>query len=61
MTDEILQTDLGKKLKEKGVCYHRYLTDKNAYIGQDEKITFNHWQKSFMTDDKDEAVAYAEK
>jgi hypothetical protein len=31
VTDEILTTDLGQKLKDKGVCYQRNLTDGAAY------------------------------
>lgn len=33
VTDEILTTELGQKLKDLRVCYHRYLTDRDAYEG----------------------------
>jgi hypothetical protein len=32
-TDAILATDLGQKLKELGLCYHRDLTDRDAFAG----------------------------
>lgn len=43
VTDEILSTELGQKLKEKGVCYQRNLTDAEAYKGEDESSVYNHW------------------
>lgn len=49
VTDELLKTDLGKKLKDKGVCYIRCLTDREAYEGQGwahGKPVYNHWQLS---------------
>jgi hypothetical protein len=54
-TDAILATDFGQKLKELGVCYHRDLTDRDAYIGTQELGVYNHWQKSMLTEDPDEA------
>jgi len=58
-TDEIMKTEVGRKLKEKGICYIRCLTDKEAYknsekntfLGKDELGVYNHWQTSFMTED----------
>ena len=32
-TDAILATDLGQKLKELGLCYHRDLTDRETFAG----------------------------
>ena len=51
VTDAILETELGRKLKDLGVCYHRNLTDRDAYVGKVEYGVYNHWQKSFGTDD----------
>ena len=54
-TDAILATDLGQKLKELGLCYHRDLTDREAFAGTEQIGVYNHWQKSMLTDDPDEA------
>ena len=59
-TDDILATEFGQKLKEKGLCYHRNLTDREAYKGRQEIGVYNHWQKSFLTEDADEAEAIAQ-
>jgi len=53
-TDELLGTAFGQKLKEKGICYIRCLTNKTKY-GDDMDGVYNHWQTSFMTNDKKEA------
>lgn len=58
-TDAILDTGLGRKLRELGICYHRDLTDRDHYAGTDEIGVYNHWQKSMLTDDPDEAEAIA--
>ncbi len=50
-TDAILATDLGDKLKRLGLCYHRDLTDREAFAGTAEIGVYNHWQKSMLTDD----------
>jgi alpha-ketoglutarate-dependent taurine dioxygenase len=50
-TDALLATDFGRKLKELGVCYIRNLTDRDSFEGQVEYGVYNHWQKSFQTDD----------
>ena len=50
-TDALLATEFGQKLKELGVCYVRNLTDRDAFAGQVEYGVYNHWQKSFETDD----------
>jgi len=51
-TDAILQTPLGQKLKDKGLCYVRNLTDKRYHEKYpDNEAIYNHWQDSFMTDD----------
>ena len=54
-TDAILETGLGQKLKELGLCYHRDLTDRDAFAGTEEIGVYNHWQKSMLTEDPDEA------
>lgn len=59
-TDALLATDLGQKLKNLGVCYHRTLTDEKSYVGEIGYGVYNHWQKSFGTEDPDEAVRKAE-
>lgn len=43
VTDELMTTKLGQKLKEKGLCYWRNLTDKAGYAGEDESTVYNHW------------------
>jgi len=58
-TEAILETPLGEKLKKLGLCYHRNLTDREAFRGTDEIGVYNHWQKSLMTEDPDEAEARA--
>lgn len=57
-TEEVLATPFGQKLKDLGICYVRCLTDKDAYKdkpkgwnGLDEVGVYNHWQRSFGTDD----------
>jgi len=51
-TKDILATPLGQKLKEKGVCYIRCLTDrdqpkyklrKKGWSGVEEHGIYNHW------------------
>jgi hypothetical protein len=59
-TDAILATEFGQKLKRLGICYHRNLTDRDAYIGTEELGVYNHWQKSMLTEDPDEAVRVAQ-
>ena len=50
-TDAILETEFGQKLRELGICYHRDLTDREAFAGTEEIGVYNHWQKSMLTDD----------
>ncbi len=59
-TDAILATDLGRKLKELGLCYHRDLTDREAFDGSEQIGVYNHWQKSMLTDDPEAALKFAE-
>jgi len=59
-TDAILATEFGQKLKDLGLCYHRDLTDREAYVGTEELGVYNHWQKSMLTEDPDEAVRAAQ-
>jgi hypothetical protein len=60
--DYIMQTKLGEKLKEKGLCFLRRMTDAEAPAGSGTNgAVYNHWQQSWMTNDPDEAVAKAGK
>ena len=47
-TQELLTTEFGQKLKEKGICYTRCLTDEEHYRStqQSEFDVYNHLQKS---------------
>jgi len=58
-TDKLLDTEFGQKLKELGVCYHRNLTDRDAFADKTEFGVYNHWQKSFDTDDPNVAASRA--
>ncbi|MGA9275838.1 TauD/TfdA family dioxygenase [Ilumatobacter sp.] len=58
-TDKLLSTPFGQKLKQLGVCYHRNLTDRDAFVGKTEYGVYNHWQKSFDTDDPEHAASRA--
>ena len=59
-TDALLATDFGQRLKRLGLCYHRNLTDRNAFAGLVEYGVYNHWQRSFDTEDPGVAVARAQ-
>lgn len=50
-TDALMATPLGEKLRRLGVCYHRNLTDREAFAGRLEVGVYNHWQQSLGTDD----------
>jgi hypothetical protein len=57
-----MQTELGQKLKDKGLCFIRRMTDAEAYKnGANPGIVYNHWQKSWLTNDQDEAEEAAKK
>ena len=58
-TGDILATEFGQKLKQLGLCYHRDLTDRDAFSGREEIGVYNHWQKSFLTEDPDRAAELA--
>jgi len=58
-TDLILQTEFGQKLKDKGVCYVRNLTDAEFYKNKDQSMIYNHWQHSFGTTNPDEVEPIA--
>lgn len=58
-TEALAETAFGQKLKRFGLCYHRNLTDREAFAGREEIGVYNHWQKSMMTDNPDEAEAAA--
>jgi len=59
VTESILATPFGQKLKKLGICYHRDLTDRDSYKGRVEYGVYNHWQLSMLTDDPDEAIVQA--
>ena len=50
-TEALLETELGRKLAELGVCYRRDLTDRNAFSGREQVGVYNHWQQSLQTED----------
>eukprot|EP00996_Jenningsia_fusiforme_P000328 NODE_1277_length_1605_cov_21.548843_g1142_i0.p1 GENE.NODE_1277_length_1605_cov_21.548843_g1142_i0~~NODE_1277_length_1605_cov_21.548843_g1142_i0.p1 ORF type:complete len:440 (+),score=74.59 NODE_1277_length_1605_cov_21.548843_g1142_i0:62-1321(+) len=58
-TQLLMRTDLGQKMKTKGVCRVRTLTDAEKYSGKNEHAVYNHWQQSYMTDSAEEAEARA--
>ncbi|MFT5520738.1 MAG: hypothetical protein ACI9IA_001334 [Enterobacterales bacterium] len=58
-TDDILATDFGQKLKEKGLCYHRDMTNREYFKGREQIGVYNHWQKSMLTEDPEEAIEIA--
>ena len=58
VTDSLMQTELGRKLRDLGVCYIRCLTDREAYEGQgwmEGAAVYNHWQLSFGAKTPEEA------
>eukprot|EP00811_Abedinium_folium_P032306 NODE_5362_length_1778_cov_16.537856.p1 GENE.NODE_5362_length_1778_cov_16.537856~~NODE_5362_length_1778_cov_16.537856.p1 ORF type:complete len:402 (-),score=97.71 NODE_5362_length_1778_cov_16.537856:572-1699(-) len=57
MTNELLHMPLGKKLREKGICYMRNLHDRVALDKTPELkcAVYNYWQHSFGTEDPAEA------
>ncbi len=58
-TDALLKTEFGQRLRDKGLCYHRDLTDQEHFRGKEEIGVYNHWQRSFSTQDPHEAEALA--
>ena len=56
-TQEILGTEFGKKLKDKGLCYVRKLPDLAHFQNKDlnPAIVYNFWQTSFEANDPIEA------
>jgi len=59
-TDHMLTTEFGQKLIEKGLCYHRDLTNREHFRGREEVGVYNHWQQSMSTEDPDVAEAIAQ-
>lgn len=60
-THDIMALDIGKKLRDKKLCYIRCLTDKTMFDeknkgwnGVDEVGVYNHWQNSFNVSTKGE-------
>ena len=59
--DAIMETELGQKLKDKGLCFIRRMTDARDYEHRPAGGgVYNHWQQSWMTNDPAEAQAKAE-
>lgn len=59
-TEALLDTEFGRKMQKHGICYHRKLTDREAFKGREEVGVYNHWQKSMMTEDPAEAERAAQ-
>ncbi|MEM0946493.1 MAG: TauD/TfdA family dioxygenase [Pseudomonadota bacterium] len=59
-TEALLDTDFGQRVKKHGLCYHRKLTDREAFKDREEVGVYNHWQKSMMTEDPAEAEVAAQ-
>eukprot|EP00977_Amphora_coffeiformis_P003815 scaffold765_cov160-Amphora_coffeaeformis.AAC.16 len=54
--DTLMATELGHKLKERGLCFVRRMTDREGdYQAGGGPVVYNHWQQSWMTDDHVEA------
>ena len=58
-TDALLGTPFGEKLKALGLCYHRDLTDREAFKDRLNIGVYNHWQQSLLTEDPEQAEAEA--
>lgn len=58
-TDAMLATELGQKLKDKGICYVRCLTDRKAWEGKEQGGIYNHWQTSFGVETPEEVEQLA--
>jgi hypothetical protein len=58
-TDIIYNSEFGQKLKNKGLCYIRKLPDRKFFDDNPDKtdpsMVYNYWQRSFLTEDPDEA------
>lgn len=59
VTDRLMETELGHKLKDLGVIYERCLTDREAYSGLNESKVYNHWQISMGVETPEEAESKA--
>ncbi|MFK7827784.1 MAG: TauD/TfdA family dioxygenase [Oligoflexales bacterium] len=58
-TEWLLTRPLGKKLKEKGLCYVRKLPDIEHFDNKDPSMVYNFWQTSFQSNDPEEATELA--
>jgi alpha-ketoglutarate-dependent taurine dioxygenase len=56
VTHEILQTELGQKLKDNGVSYLRNLTDANRA----NDVVYKHWQDAFNVSSQEEVEKLAQ-
>lgn len=53
--DALVDTELGEKLKDRGLCFVRRMTDQDGNYEASDKAVYNHWQQSWMTTDPVEA------
>ena len=56
VTDELLKTELGQKLKEKGISYIRNLSDANKVT----KTVHKTWQETFFLDSRQQMEDFAQ-
>ena len=56
--DYIIETEFGEKLKEKGLCFIRRMTDATS-DKLDKSAVYKGWQQSWVTEEPDEAEAVA--
>jgi len=61
VTEDIMKTELGRKLKERGICYIRCLTDEEAINAGEMSASgvYNTWQRSFGVDTVEEVEKLA--
>ena len=61
VTEDIVKTETGEKLTQKGVCYIRKLPDIEHFKNKklDQNIVYNFWQTSMNTHDKYKAEQIA--
>jgi alpha-ketoglutarate-dependent taurine dioxygenase len=57
VTHVLLKTELGQKLKEKGVCYIRNLSDAN----KPTQLVHKNWQETFYVDSKEQMETFAQR
>ena len=58
-TEMLLESSLGQRLKEKGLCYVRKLPDLDFFKDKDPSTVYNYWQTSFQCETPEEATEKA--